>query len=360
MIADDVRDLNAALQQFDLEKNKVLGSCYDCVQLAKAYEEVSLLATKLSLDMDAFSKFHGWVKGQLRRVFSSDIYSFTAVNIASAFRECYEFVSDSNEVSHTSCATGILRGEGEAGFPNCCYRQVEGKPVRPMVSTMSTLSEQMRKPFVRLTNDGAYYSQHGESTPMASYHDSREYIRGILPELAAREYEAQCARPASGPRRRGPVPEDAIDWDSPVVGRARSGAIVGNSAFSATPGVATGIAERGYGEATAIGAGISVGTGGAGLGAGVGAQALRPALGMAVTGTLATTAMTGAASAGVGVITGALTAVAETGNFNLEVRALQEEIARGSQADINRMMIALRTINKDGGFFEKCTDEVAK
>lgn len=119
-----------------------------------------------------------------------------------------------------------------------------------------------------------------------------------------------------------------------------------------------------YGAKTGGAAGGALGGSTVGGGLGVGTQAAGTALGV-LPGTVAQNALNGTIGGGMsaagGLVMGVARGLVEAKNLQNELDAYyRESRANLSRQDTEKLIVALRTILKDGGFFEKIIDKMIK
>lgn len=364
VIADDIRDLGQAWLQLQSARGNPLRNCHECMKLAEAFETVSLLSAKLQYDLDAFIKFYEWMRAQAKRIFFQGDNAFTEERVAATLRECHEFVSDTSTRRHEICGRFT-----QDGFKKCCYRATvypgvgdndwDIKLANPVVTVFQTLTNEQRRPFIRLTNDAAYNSVAGEDIQLKMYRDFQDHLRDVLPEVAMRAY--QKLRNEWRPARSEAPPAQPREAWAELPGRDR-GRAAAEDQFDAHRRRRD-IEQSDYENAVKQGAIKGGITGAVGVPGSVAMHATRDYLGGSVQGALVDTAKTGASGAAVGVGTAIVRKVADARNFENEMTRLCEQIQvkkAGGQMDTDTVVVALRTILKDGGFFEKAVDELAK
>ena len=370
-IADDIKELHTAIKSFEDQERKGVNCCQDAAELVYKYHRVHLLITPIEEHLELFRSFYDYMVKELNGALHgtgehAKQNPLSDANIYGALRMAHAHVCDAKHDSNR-CLTLELKGIDESehasagldvlspnDIPKICYKHdSSGKPRKPMVSTLRSLNEEQRRPFVRLVNDAYYITHHGEHSAMAAYSDEREAVKKLFPGIKFDEFFGPCGDEVPLLRLPPLRPAPSESWGS-VEGRT--------------------LAETGVAPETQEGAdsGSWVLRG---LGAEAGKQVgIRPgAIGFAVAreaalsgssqlgAVAASSAASGGISAAGSIVMSIAQAAVEAKNLKNELQAVAEEVGkRFEEMNVERLMTGLRTILKDGKFFEKCVDEVGK
>lgn len=345
-ISDDVRELWKAIAQYNTRKNKPIGSCRDALELAYWYNRVWYLHERLADEMDLFIQYYYYLHEELEKAFVTDSSALNKENAAKAIKKINAWVSKNYDPHHkTVCGKGILH--------DTCYAHVGGKSKKPKVSTSWTLNEKARKANNRLWMDAIHISNTGENS-ISSYDAVKLYAEKIK---LFEEITDKPDEPLLDQARLAPTTMSLNLMD------LQQGTSLGTSSGSdASPRTvnfgSTDLTET-SGRVTGglIGGGVSIGLGTAGSVA-TQLQSIVPVVTQSL-GTAAATSATGGGLSAVVMIP--LQAYGDIKNIQNELQSLEHELKRPiAQMDVEKMMISLRTLLKDGNIFEKCVDEIIK
>ncbi len=199
-ISDEVAVLFKALAKHREvnEQRAERPTCRDFANRIYAAEKVRDAAAKLQQQFDLFHHFHEYVRCQLEQALKTGTDALHEHNIADALQRASDWVNRPM-TDHRACVSWTS---------GCCFATEPGdppKPRSPKVRTTRTLSARERRPFVRLMNDAAYRTRHGEDLATASYTDQTDWLcaelagTGIGALLDGREPEPPDALPADPP-----------------------------------------------------------------------------------------------------------------------------------------------------------------
>ena len=342
-ISDDIKELNAAIRDFERREREGVDCCQNAAELVYKYHRVHLLITPIEEHLQLFKQFYDYVRTELQgALHGTGKYArghcLSDRNILKALRTAH---ARANDIHHNS--SWCL--EPPAGIPKACYKQdSSGKPIKPVITVFRGLSEEERRPFVRLANDAWYMSEHGEYAFKKSYEDKREDIKALFPGIDVGVL--------FGP------PGTPVDMEADAAWRSRLASDVESGDFSSGE-------EPDYGTEMGKGAGITLGKQlGVSKPVGVGLTVAKTAIQgqMQDVGTnLASSGIGGGFTLIGSVAMSIAQAAVNAKNLKNEMKAVSEEYGKSlDEMNVDRMLTGLRTILKDGKVFEKCIDEAAK
>lgn len=416
-ISDDLKEVFVAIQEYEKRRGKEVTSCREASELAYWYYRVGDLSERLGEHFACFEQFYDFVIDKLDRVMrtgTAEAPAMTDANLEKALVAAHNWVVKAKEQHEAQkCTSRTDSGDKKRVFPHdCCFAQdTSGKAISPMVSTSTTLSFMLRKPFVRLINDAAYRNDHGESMAMASYTDERGATQRRLEGTSIMELQTidgnatakaldttkivwdklhlltperlglpqRRDRQAPPPplksieqqmrERSAPTPiEELLAEPSPPPRASASLLASGSSSSAERPSLLEKGSHRPKAESDeSVGPRAAARTAAALVGSSVGfgtAQVQTVALqgSSQVMPTMAANAIVTGSTSGAGIALAVIAAFAESQNMKNENTALREELAKAdfTKVNVERVLTALRTMLKDGGAFESGINEAAK
>ncbi len=330
-IADDVKELWKAINQYNRLKNQPVSSCRDALELAYWYDRVWYLHERLADEMDLFVQFCNYLRNELTKALVTDPSALNKENAGLAIRKINAWVNKNYDPHHKTVC-------GRATIHDTCYSHVGGKSKKPKVYTSWTLSEKARKASNRIWMDAIHTCNHGENS-ISSYDAEKLYAEKIKIFQQITDNPSDPLFNQSHLSNLGPA--SVFEGDS------------SSSAPNADNLMDTGARVTGALINRTLATGI--GTSGAVVSQ---LQSIVPV----ATQSLATAAATSASSGGLSaVVMVPVQVLGEMKNLSIELQSLEHELRRPiGQMDVEKMVTALRTLLKDGNVFEKCVDEIIK
>ncbi|NIO28604.1 MAG: hypothetical protein GTO29_08625 [Candidatus Latescibacteria bacterium] len=245
---------------------------------------------------------------------------------------------------------------------DCCYRLWQERPICPMVKTSRTLSEKERKPFRRIFNDAYRYA----FKKKGKYTDHSEDLKKMLSGTKFSEFLEKKSMQEE---------RQVFDYGDLMLKKQTSEAIskrFGSAAIKKPSGEGEGKGGQGKSEKPPLKRQhaikdiprkrLQVGKAGVKALGSVGGIAIEQMLekGSAATQALVMGLPSRMAGAGIGLTMGLTAGFIENLNTRREFKTFLEpelEKSTGSM-DIDKVMTALRTILKDGGYFEVIVNSV--
>ena len=314
-IANDVKELTAAIREYNIRKNSAINSCRMALELTYWYNRVDLLHDRIKKELLLFEQFYDYIFQEINAVFNKEGNALNKENIFKQVDEIKKWLDKPHAEHHPTCSIGNIHGY-------CYALDRNGEAVRPKITVFSSLTADERNPNVRLWKDAMHQCINGENS-IALYKPT--FLKNELEKLVKRL-----------------LGSNAVSFD---VSTLKTG-IDKSYDYSQFENRAL---KSGMKSAVLIGAGT---------GSNVLMKMVRPVIGEAI-GHVATTA---AASGGLAaLVTSPLTVAGDVINLRNETATLTVELNKPvTDMDIEKMMTALRTLLKDGNVFENTVNEVIK
>lgn len=345
VIADDVKDLAAAIREYSQRKNQSITSCREALELTYWYDRVQYLHERMNEEMSLFIQFYYYLHKELNTAFIDGPDAMNNENAGKAIQEINTWVSKPYSEHEKTCNSGFFHGTCYALGPN-------GKVVKPKITVFSSLSERARNPSNRLWGDAIHQCKKGEHSVVDTYEPEvldveKTKLFQSLTDVNTVVFDLSTLKPEG----LSPKLKDLAHTDSMGVYKHMHPSNVNTATESFNDYSQAGQRLRGAVISSVVT--TSIGAGGAAL-----RQVIVPVASQAV----------GSAAASAG-ISGSLGAVAmvplnvygEVKNLRNEAAALEVELGKPvTNMDIGKMMTSLRTLLKDGNVFEKTVDEITK